>query len=256
MAAQHLECLLAVDRVAGHQDALRLLDHSAAAKRSLQAVVLGEALQRDVDRARQLLGIVVEDVREDAPLGRLVDVRRVLGREQRDHRTRGLADDLPDQVERVLRVQPEPDERDVGPFSRRHRPDLLDVDLARDHLVPEPGDDLREQREPVAALVRDQHPEVSDVGLGQLARHPGRILDFSARPALIHWGDGASTIGSAEQRSRAQEAVPASSTLSNRVGGLSAVHRVGAATRMRGGSRWRCESSSRRADMRAGLPSG
>ncbi len=39
---------------------------------------------------------------------------------------------------------------------RRHAADRLDIDLAGDHLVPEPGDDAREQLEPVAALVRDQ----------------------------------------------------------------------------------------------------
>jgi hypothetical protein len=32
-------------------------------------------------------------------------------------------------------------------LSRRHRADLLDVDLARDHVMPEPGDDLGEQRD-------------------------------------------------------------------------------------------------------------
>ena len=38
----------------------------------------------------------------------------------------------------------EPDERDVGVFAGRHRPDFLDVDLACDHLVPEPGDHGRQ----------------------------------------------------------------------------------------------------------------
>ena len=31
----------------------------------------------------------------------------------------------------------EPDERDVGTFSRSYRPDVLDIDLASDHLMPE-----------------------------------------------------------------------------------------------------------------------
>ena len=44
--------------------------------------------------------------------------------------------------------------------------DLLDVDLAGDHLVTEPGDDLGEQLEPVASLVRDQDAEVLDPVLG------------------------------------------------------------------------------------------
>jgi hypothetical protein len=84
------------------------------------------------------------------------DVAGVLGRQQRNHRAGGLADDLGDQVERVIRVQTEPDQRDVGPISGGHRADLLDVDLACDHLVPEPGHDLGEQVEPLALLVRDQ----------------------------------------------------------------------------------------------------
>ena len=44
-------------------------------------------------------------------------------------------------------------------LSLRCRPDLLDVDLAGDHLVAQPRDDLREQLEPFALLVRDQDAE-------------------------------------------------------------------------------------------------
>jgi len=44
-------------------------------------VILGKALQGDVDRALKLLGSRVDDVGEDAALGRLVDVCRVGGRE-------------------------------------------------------------------------------------------------------------------------------------------------------------------------------
>ena len=105
-------------------------------------------------------GVVVDDVGEDAALGRLVDVGGILRREQRDHRAGGLVDDLRDQLERVLGAEPEPDERDVGVLSRGHRADLAHVDLAGDHLVAEPGDDLSEQLEPVAPLVRDQDAEV------------------------------------------------------------------------------------------------
>ena len=79
-------------------------------------------------------------------------------------------DDLRDHLERVLGGQAEPDERDIGPFSRRHRADLADLDLARDHLVPEPGDDLGEQLKPVAPLVRDQDTQVLNVFLSQ-SRH-------------------------------------------------------------------------------------
>jgi hypothetical protein len=56
VVAEHRECLVGVDRVLVHQDALCLFDHGAASEGSLQAVVFGEALQRDVDRALQLFG--------------------------------------------------------------------------------------------------------------------------------------------------------------------------------------------------------
>ena len=56
--AEQLERLVGVDRVAGHQYPLGLLDQRPAPEGPLQALVLGEALQRDVDRALQLLGVV------------------------------------------------------------------------------------------------------------------------------------------------------------------------------------------------------
>src|SRR4029077_18337444 len=62
--------------------------------------------------------------------------------------------------EGVLRAQPETDERDVRLFPRGHRADLFNVDLASDHVVPEPCDDLRQQLEPLALLVRDQDTEM------------------------------------------------------------------------------------------------
>ena len=49
--AQHCEGRFGVACVTRHQDALRLLDDGAATERALKAVVLGEALQRDLDRA-------------------------------------------------------------------------------------------------------------------------------------------------------------------------------------------------------------
>jgi DNA-binding NarL/FixJ family response regulator len=114
------------------------------------------AAQRDVDRALQLLGATVDDVGEHAALGRLVHVGGVLGRQQRDHRAGRLADDLRDQLQRVLGVQTQPDQRHIGPLPGGHRPHLLDVDLARDHLVPQPGHDLGQQLQPLPPLVRDQ----------------------------------------------------------------------------------------------------
>ena len=77
-------------------------------------MVLGEALQRDVDRALELLGAPFDDVGEDAAAGGLADVGGSPRRQQRDHRARRLAHDLADQLERVLGRHAEPDERDVG----------------------------------------------------------------------------------------------------------------------------------------------
>jgi hypothetical protein len=57
----------------------------------------------------------------------------------------------------VFRVEPEPDERNIGLLPRGCLPYFLDVGLAGDHLVPESGHDLREQLEPVAPFVRDQN---------------------------------------------------------------------------------------------------
>ena len=62
--------------------------------------------------------------------------------------------------ERVLGALTEPHERHVGPLPSRDRPDLVDLDLARDHLVPQRRDDRRHQGEPIAPLVGDQHAEM------------------------------------------------------------------------------------------------
>jgi hypothetical protein len=102
MRAEQLERRIRGDALAGHENPLRLLDHGPPAECTLQALIFGEALQRDVDRACELLRVVVEDVREDAALRSFMDVGGVLRRQQRDHRAGGLADDLADQVECVL----------------------------------------------------------------------------------------------------------------------------------------------------------
>ncbi len=68
MGAKALEGGVGRDRVACHEDALRLLDHGTAAERALQALILREPLQGDVDRALELLGRAVDDVREHAAL--------------------------------------------------------------------------------------------------------------------------------------------------------------------------------------------
>ena len=170
MGAEHLERPLLVDRVTRHQDAFRLLDHRPTAERSLQVLIFSEALQRDVDGALQLLGVGVDDVREHATPGRLVDVGRIPGREQRDDGTRRGVDDLRDQFERVIGAQPKADKRDVGVLPRSHRADFLDVDFARDHLVAETCHDGCEQLEPVPSLVRDQDTEGRDLRIAQQLR--------------------------------------------------------------------------------------
>jgi hypothetical protein len=181
LVAQHPEGLVGVDRVAGHQDPLCLLDHRSATERSLQVVVLGEALQRDVDRALQLLRGGVDQVSEDAAFGCLADISRVLGGEQRDHGAAGFVDDLLDQLESMLRRETEPDERDVGLFPRGHRSDCRDVDLTGDHLVPEARDYLGEQLEAVATLVGDQDAQMLNLFLDHapvlLATIPTRMVD-------------------------------------------------------------------------------
>jgi len=59
----------------------------------------------------------------------------------------------------------EPDEGDVGLFPGRRLPDLLDVDLARDHVVPEADHDLREQLEPIAFFIRDQDAQMLGIAV-------------------------------------------------------------------------------------------
>jgi hypothetical protein len=88
--------------VAFHEDALRAFDLSSAAERAFEVVVLREAAQDDVDRALPVLDIVVTDVREHAALGGFFDESGIGLVQQRDDRAGGLADDLVDQVERML----------------------------------------------------------------------------------------------------------------------------------------------------------
>ncbi len=67
--AEHRERLVGVDPAAGHQDAFCLLDQRSPSECALQAVVLGEALKGDLDRALQFFGIGVDDVGEDSAPG-------------------------------------------------------------------------------------------------------------------------------------------------------------------------------------------
>ncbi len=66
------------DALRRHEDALRLLDHRPSTEGTLEALVLGEPLQRDVDRTRESLRLVVQDVGEDSAPGGFADVGSVL----------------------------------------------------------------------------------------------------------------------------------------------------------------------------------
>ena len=67
-----------------------------------EIVKLRKAAQDDVDRALPVLDVVVADVCEDAALRRLSDEAGVRGVQQDDDRAGGFADDLVDQIQRVL----------------------------------------------------------------------------------------------------------------------------------------------------------
>ena len=80
-------------------------------------------------------------------------------------------DDLGDQVQGVLRAQPEPDQRDIGMFPGCGYRDFHDVDLAGDHVVSEPDHDLGKQLQPIASFVRDQDTQMLYVALERRVRH-------------------------------------------------------------------------------------
>jgi len=158
--AQHLKRRLFADGVALHQDSLRALDHGAPAEGTLQVVIFGEAAQDDVDRARPILDLVLGEVGEDAPLGGLSDELWVRSMQQDDHRACGGADDLVDELERVLRAVAESDQRDIGSFPRGQGTDVLGIHIPRDDLVAERDHDWGDEGEPVLGLVGDQNTQV------------------------------------------------------------------------------------------------
>ena len=123
---------------------------------ALQVVVLAEALQGDVDRDRQLVGIIVEDVREDPALRGFVHVRRIFA-DKSAITGQEASHDLADQVQGVFRGRPSPTRATSG-RSRGHDSDLLDVDLARDHVVPRSATTCASSSRR-SRLVRDQDPE-------------------------------------------------------------------------------------------------
>ena len=121
-----------------------------------QVVILVEATERDLERALQLLGVAVDQIGEDAAPRRLIDERRVLAREQGDHRAARLAHDALDQLERMLRALAEAHQRDIGMQPRGQRPDVGDVGRCRDDPVLERLDDGRNEPHVILALVREQ----------------------------------------------------------------------------------------------------
>jgi hypothetical protein len=75
--------------------------------------------------------------------------------------------DLLDQVECMLGALAEANKGDVRPFPRRHCSDVLNLDLARDHLMPESGDDRRDESQAIRALVRDQNSQMLGLAIAQ-----------------------------------------------------------------------------------------
>jgi hypothetical protein len=124
------------------------------------------AWQHDVDRALPILDVGVADVGEHAPLGRFLDEVRIAAVDECDHRAGGLLHDPLDQPERMIGALPEPDQRDVGSLPGGHRSDVFDVDLARDHLVPQCRDDRSDESEAVLALVGNQDAQVLGLAVG------------------------------------------------------------------------------------------
>ena len=70
----------------------------------------------------------------------------------------------------VIGARAKPDQGDVGPLPRGDRSDVVDVDLTRDHLVPEGGDDGCDEGQPISALVGDQHPEMLSIPIAHRFR--------------------------------------------------------------------------------------
>jgi hypothetical protein len=96
-----------------------------------------------------------------------------------DHCGRDV-DELPVRRVRVLtkklksRRLTETDECDVRPFSCSQGSDLLDADLACNHLLPESGDDRGDQGQAILAFVRDQYAHVVSLTVAQ-PRFFGRV---------------------------------------------------------------------------------
>jgi hypothetical protein len=94
--------------------------------------------------------------------------------QQDDHGARGFADDLVDQVKRVLRAFSEADKRDVGSFARGDSADVSNLDLPCDHLVAEGDDDGSDERKTILALVCDEYSQM--LGLWRIRARPHSLI--------------------------------------------------------------------------------
>src|SRR5664279_1004179 len=144
------------DRVTLHEDALGAFDLRAATERSLELVKFGEAAQDDVDRALPVLDVVIADLGKHATLGRFFDEAGIGSVQENYDRAGGFADDLVDQLKRMLRALSQTDQRDIGSLAGGDRADVLNVDLTGDHLVTKGDHDRRDQRQAILSLVSDQ----------------------------------------------------------------------------------------------------
>ena len=119
-----------------------MFDDRAATKRALQISELREAPKCDVERGLELAGVVSieNDESEDTSLGRLMNVARVLGIEKCDDRTCCLMNDRGDLLERVLAIESQSHERNLCASASTERPNVTDIQAARDDLMAEPFD--------------------------------------------------------------------------------------------------------------------
>ena len=149
--------------------------------------------------------------------------------EQDDHRARGLVNDPVDQVERVLRAAAEPDERHVGALPGRDLADVLDLDLACDHLVSQGDHDRGYLCETVLSLIGDQDAQAlaltGDIGgyqyLPAPRPEPGGCALFRLRCSGRR--DGRRTARTSDVRIGDDRASPSSAT--TRGTNLSLAHR-------------------------------
>src|SRR5205085_2293656 len=100
-------------------------------------------------------------------------VRRV---EERDHGARPFARDPLDELERMVRVRAQRDDRQVGVRPHRRRRGRDAVDLLRDHVEAEPAYDRRNPREALAVV------SASPAAAANLLRNPSLESATYQRP--------------------------------------------------------------------------